>query len=83
MYHVYILRGDSGRHYIGQTSDLAARLNQHRNGQTYTTKRLGGSLELVASRELPTREEALALERMLKNWKNPKKAVDFLRGDFR
>ena len=27
VYHVYLLRGSSGRHYIGQTADLAARWN--------------------------------------------------------
>ncbi|HVZ63209.1 MAG TPA: GIY-YIG nuclease family protein [Lacunisphaera sp.] len=76
---VYILRGDSGRHYIGQTSDLAARLTQHRGGHTHTTQRLGGDLELIAYRALNTREEALAVERMLKAWKRPRKAIDYLR----
>ena len=79
MYHVYLLRGSSGRHYIGQTSDLTARLKQHRSGQTHTTKRLGETLELVASRQFPSREEAMQAERMLKAWKNPRKAFEYLR----
>lgn len=78
MFTVYVLRGASGRHYIGQTNDLAVRLAQHRAGQTHTTRRLGGALELVANREFPTREEALQAERMLKRWKNPAKAMAFL-----
>jgi putative endonuclease len=80
MYSVYILRGRNGRHYIGQTSNLDARLNQHRTGHTYTTRRLGGEIELIASRSFSTRTEALKVERMLKSWKNPAKSVLFLQG---
>ena len=73
-----MLRGASGRHYIGMTSDLTCRLEQHRNGQTHTTKRLGGDLQLVASKAYATREDAAAIEKMLKSWKNPVKAQGFL-----
>ena len=77
---VYILRGASGRHYIGLTDDLPARIEQHRRGHTHTTSRLGGSLELVVSREYPDRETAAAIERRLKSWKSPQKAIAFLAG---
>jgi predicted GIY-YIG superfamily endonuclease len=77
-YTVYVLRGASGRHYIGQTSDISARLAQHRSGHTHTTQRLGGGIQLVASRDFPTREEAMAVERMLKSWKSPLKAIAYL-----
>ncbi len=75
MFAVYILRGASGRHYIGMTSDLSARFQQHCAGHTHTTKRLGGDLVIVVSRDYPTREEAAATERLLKSWKNPAKAI--------
>jgi len=75
---VYILRGASGRHYIGITNDLDVRLRQHRDGHTHTTRRLGGDLVLVASHQFPSRTEALHLERKLKAWKNPAKAIAFL-----
>ena len=78
---VYLLRGASGRHYIGQTSDLPTRLSQHRAGHTHTTKRLGGGIELVASRSFGSRTEALAVERMLKAWKSPMKAMAYLRSE--
>jgi len=68
---VYILRGSSGRHYIGSAVDLNARLAQHRRGHTYTTKRLGEKLELVAITEVKTLDEARRIERMLKAKKNP------------
>ena len=49
---VYMLRGESGRHDIGSTANLERRLEEHHRGQTYSTKRLGGNLEVVAAVEL-------------------------------
>ena len=72
---VYILRGSSGRHYIGSTVNLEERLAQHRRGHTHTTQRLGDELELAASKELATLEEARKLERLLKAKKNPRIAI--------
>ena len=76
---VYLLKGSSGRHYLGSTTDLGRRLEQHRRGHTHTTRRLGESLELIASAELPTLEQARTTERKLKSWHNPAKAAEFLR----
>jgi predicted GIY-YIG superfamily endonuclease len=72
---VYILRGSSGRHYIGSTVDLEARFAQHLRGHTATTKRLGESLEIVAKKRVPTLAEARKIERLLKRKKNPKLAI--------
>jgi predicted GIY-YIG superfamily endonuclease len=74
---VYILRGTSGRHYIGSTPDLNARLAQHRRGHTHTTKRIG-EFEVVAQREYSTLKEARDAERVLKAKKNPRLAIHFL-----
>ncbi|MEY2488329.1 MAG: putative endonuclease, partial [Verrucomicrobiota bacterium] len=60
---VYILRGSSGRHYIGSTVDLDARFAQHLRGHTATTKRLGGELKIVAKKELATLKKAREIER--------------------
>jgi len=78
MYQVYLLRGNSGRHYIGMTSDLKRRLDQHQRGQTYTTRRLGGGLQLVASMKCATRQEAVAMERRMKSWRSPEKVRIFM-----
>ncbi|HEU0274509.1 MAG TPA: GIY-YIG nuclease family protein [Candidatus Udaeobacter sp.] len=75
---VYVLRGSSGRHYIGSTVDLDARFAQHLRGHTATTKRLGDKLEIVAKKELPTLIEAREIERSLKRKKNPKPAIYYL-----
>ena len=76
---VYIVRGSSGRHYIGSTMDLDARFAQHLRGHTATTKRLGEKLEIVASKEVETIGEARRIERFLKKKKNPKLAIFHLR----
>ena len=75
---VYILRGASGRHYIGSTTDLDRRLLEHHRGHTHTTERLGGNLEIADALELATLAEARALERELKRRKNPQLALYLL-----
>jgi putative endonuclease len=79
----YILRGDSGRHYVGSTTDLERRLKDHRRGQTHSTKRLGGNLEIVAAVELTTLSEARAPEREMKRKKNPRLALALLQSRLR
>ncbi len=77
---VYILAGSTGRYYIGSTTDLVRRLEQHQRGHTHTTRRLG-AVELAASKEVETLAEARALERSLKSKKNPRIALYLLRQD--
>jgi predicted GIY-YIG superfamily endonuclease len=72
---VYILRGSSGRHYIGSTVDVDARFAQHLRGHTATTKRLGGALKIVAKKEVATLKQAREIERSLKAKRNPKLAI--------
>ena len=72
---VYILRGSSGRHYIGSCIDLETRFAQHLRGHTATTKRLGDSLEIVAKKKVSSLGEARELERKLKRKKNPRLAL--------
>jgi predicted GIY-YIG superfamily endonuclease len=62
---VYILRGSSGRHYIGSAVDFDARFAQHLRGHTATTKRLGDIIEIVAKKEVPTLVEAREIERLI------------------
>ncbi|MGH8045931.1 MAG: GIY-YIG nuclease family protein [Chthoniobacterales bacterium] len=74
-----MLHGANGRHYIGSTSNLPQRLEAHQRGNTATTKRLGHPLTLVASKEFNSAAEAMRVERMLKAWKNPAKALAYLK----
>jgi putative endonuclease len=75
---VYVIKGSSGRHYIGSTTELERRLEQHRAGHTYSTRRLGEELQLLASVELTTLAEARNLEREMKRKKNPRLALFLL-----
>ena len=74
----YILRGASGRNYIGSTTDLERRLQEHHRGHTHSTKRLGSDLEMVAAVELATLEAARVLEREMKRKKSPRLALALL-----
>ena len=69
-YTTYVIRSKSrDMLYIGQTGNLEDRLlryNQNRN--TFTKNK--GPWELIFSRSFPTRQEAVALERKLKRFKN-------------
>mgnify|MGYP001797177326 CR=1 FL=1 len=72
---VYILRGESGRYYIGSTENLERRLNEHFRGSNHTTSRLGGKLELIAAKQLVSKADARSLDLKLKRKKNPNIAL--------
>ena len=72
---VYIIRGSTGRHYIGSAIDLDARFAQHLRGPTATTRRLGDKLQIVAKKKVPSVGDARKLERVLKRKKNPRLAI--------
>ena len=78
MAFVYVLRDAVGRHYIGATEKLEARLAQHRAGRTQTTRRMQPPIELVAQREFASVREALAAERAYKRWKNGAKVAAWI-----
>ena len=80
MYHIYILRCADGSLYIGQTSRLATRLNDHNSGRgaAFTFKRR--PVELVYSEAHPTRLAAIRRERQIKRWTREKKEA-LIRGD--
>jgi putative endonuclease len=58
-----------GTIYIGVTSDLAARVYQHRNGQGSAFCRTYGLTRLVYVEAFPTIYEAIAREKAMKAWK--------------
>ncbi len=65
---VYILKTESGKYYIGSTTDVERRLKQHQNGHTHSTKRLG-EVSLIFSQEYPTLNDARYVELKLKKLK--------------
>jgi putative endonuclease len=67
MHYVYVLQGerDPERFYIGFSSDLRARLEQHNGGQNRST--VGQSWRLVYYEAYLTRSAAQGRERILKH----------------
>src|SRR5438477_12771224 len=63
---VYIIRGSSGRYYIGSTENLERRLAEHHRGSNHTTRRFGGNIELVIALEMMSIAAARTLELKLK-----------------
>lgn len=68
-FSVYILKGSSGRYYVGSTDNIQRRLGQHKRGHTSTTKRIGSPIELVFLQEFSTLDQARATEKRIKSWK--------------
>jgi putative endonuclease len=71
MFYLYVLQSQStGKHYVGQTRDLAARVKQHndptRSKVKYTAKDPGPWI-VVHREEFPTRSEAMVREKWLKS----------------
>ena len=68
-HYVYILQSlKDHRYYIGETSDVEARLLFHNSGkQRSTRKRIPFRLVLVE--EYPDRTTALKREKQIKSWK--------------
>lgn len=75
IWHVYIIRCADGTLYTGVSTDVARRFEEHSCGSPKSAKYLRGRtpLELVYSREVGTRSEALIEERRIKRMTRPQK----------
>ena len=78
---VYILQCADGSYYIGHSDDLEVRLQQHHSGALggYTKHRRPVSLGY--SHDVPSRDDAFAVERQIKGWSRKKKEA-LIRGDW-
>ncbi|XUU60900.1 GIY-YIG nuclease family protein [Erythrobacter sp. HA6-11] len=66
---VYILAsGRRGYIYVGVTSDIARRLDQHREGKTDSFVERRNCKRLVRLEFYGTMDEAITREKQLKNW---------------
>jgi predicted GIY-YIG superfamily endonuclease len=75
---VYMLACRDGSYYVGITSDLQRRLDEHHRGDGCRYTRRRRPLELVHEETFATREEAAARERQIKQWRHDRKEA-FLR----
>ena len=63
----YALRFESGETYIGITSDLTRRLEEHRRRQSPSTKSFLGGFEIIYRREFLDYQQARSHEKYLKS----------------
>ncbi len=65
MYYVYVLLCQKKKIYVGVTSDLKRRVNEHYRGNTYSTKRLGVE-KLIYYESFINKKDAYAQEAFYK-----------------
>jgi len=65
---VYILQSSDGKYYVGYTTDLDRRMEQHRNGKGAKFTRGFGFQKLLYHEVHPTKSKALKREAELKDW---------------
>jgi putative endonuclease len=70
---LYILRLKSGQLYIGSTTDLNRRVEEHYSGQACRTTKLDPPVKVVYSESLPTFSDARKQEAQIKRWSRAKK----------
>ena len=70
---VYILRCSDGSYYVGSTTALSRRVEQHNSGTgaKYTSTRR--PVELVWAMEFTSIREAYAAEKQIQNWSRAKR----------
>jgi len=71
---VYVLQNPRGKFYVGQTEDLAARLEFHNNTKSFDGHftRKNGPWKLVWSEQHESRQSAMKREREIKRMKSAK-----------
>ena len=79
--YTYILQCANGQYYVGSTTDLDKRLQEHQAGlgAKFTSKHL--PVKLVYKEEFSSIELAFARERQLHGWSRAKKEA-LIKGEF-
>lgn len=71
-YYVYILLCDQKTFYVGMTKCLEKRITEHKNKQSFFTKKFS-DIKVVYQEEYMTKKEAETREAQLKGWSRAKK----------
>ena len=74
MWYVYILNCNKKTFYVGITNDLKSRLVEHKNKQSFFTKKFS-DIDLVYTEKFNTKTESAKRERQLKGWSRKKKQL--------
>jgi len=73
MAFVYILRCSDGSYYVGKTTDLRVRLDEHKAGVGANFTAARRPVEMIYAEEYETLGQAEDRERQLKRWSRSKK----------
>ncbi len=80
-YYTYILYSEKlDKYYIGSTGALQDRLNKHNHSQKGFTS-MGKPWILVYSEAYDSKEEAMAREKQLENWKNRERLESLIKSN--
>ena len=74
MWYVYLLFCDQKTFYVGITDDMESRLAQHKNKESFFTKKFS-DVQLVYCEKYKNKFEAASRERQLKGWSRAKKQM--------
>ena len=78
--YTYILQCANGEYYVGSTTDLDKRLQEHQAGLGAKFTRTHLPVKLVYYEEYPSISQAFARERQLHGWSRAKKEA-LIKGD--
>lgn len=73
IYYVYILASESGTLYVGVTSDLEGRMQQHKSGEIKGFTQKYKVNRLLYYEEYDDIYDAIAREKEIKKWRREKK----------
>ncbi len=73
-YYTYLLECADGTYYCGWTTDPARRLSEHNSGIGSRYTRTRRPVRMVYLKSLPSRNEAMRMEAMIKKMPRRKKA---------
>lgn len=68
MHFVYVLKDKNNRLYIGRSSDLKRRLEEHRKGKVWTTKRMNDP-RLIFYEAFVSKQDSIRREKYFKTTK--------------
>jgi putative endonuclease len=74
MWYLYLLLCDKKTFYVGISNDLAKRLNEHRNKESFYTRKFS-FIEVVYCEKYSTANEAAKREKQIKGWNRAKKQM--------
>ena len=66
MYYVYLIENSDGDRYIGYTSDLKRRLQEHRDGRSFYTSKKRCDWRIIYYEAYLNKEIAIKREKVLK-----------------